>query len=199
MSASSSDMRAELRARIALIEGGCGSQPQCKVVMDEPAAQEPCSAPANDADEENRAFRKIERLSLVREQASEQIRQRLIREGFESDVVESALVRALACGLVDDARFAEVLVRSRLSQGRGRRGIASELERLGIDPDGVEGLFDVGDDDESEVARALSLLDRKPPQSKNLRDGAYRRLAQKGFSASVSVTAARLWCESRFE
>lgn len=142
------------------------------------------------------AFRKIERLCLVREQACEQLRQRLARDGFEPEAVEAALSRALACGLVDDARFADVLVRSRLAQGRGRRGIAAELEGLGIDADSVDALAAGDGDDAGEVERALALLERKPPRAKNRRDAAYRRLAQKGFSASVSSTAARLWCEA---
>lgn len=142
------------------------------------------------------AFRKIVRLCLVREQASEQLRRRLARDGFEPEAVEAALSRALACGLVDDARFADVLVRSRLAQGRGMRGIAAELEGLGIDADGVDALGERDGDDAGEVERALALLDRKPPRAKNRRDAAYRRLAQKGFSASVSSTAARLWCEA---
>ncbi|WP_101722528.1 regulatory protein RecX [Eggerthella timonensis] len=142
------------------------------------------------------AFRKIERLCLVREQASEQLRRRLARDGFEPEAVEAALSRALACGLVDDARFADVLVRSRLAQGRGKRGIAAELEGLGIDADGVDALAERDGDDAGEVERALALLDRKPPRAKNRRDAAYRRLAQKGFSSSVSSTAARLWCEA---
>ena len=142
------------------------------------------------------AFRKIERLCLVREQACEQLRQRLARDGFEPEAVEAALSRALACGLVDDARFADVLVRSRLAQGRGRRGIAAELERLGFDADSVDALAAGDGDDAGEVERALALLERKPPRAKNRRDAAYRRLAQKGFSASVSSTAARLWCEA---
>lgn len=158
--------------------------------------------PRSDAPEDARladpeaAFRKIERLCLVREQACEQLRQRLARDGFEPEAVEAALSRALACGLVDDARFADVLVRSRLAQGRGRRGIAAELEGLGIDADSVDALAAGDGDDAGEVERALALLERKPPRAKNRRDAAYRRLAQKGFSASVSSTAARLWCEA---
>ncbi|MFR1639335.1 MAG: regulatory protein RecX [Eggerthellaceae bacterium] len=104
----------------------------------------------------------------MRERASEQLRQRLARRGFEAEAVEAALDRALACGLVDDGRFADVLVRSRLAQGRGRRGIAAELESLGIDADSVEALA-AADDDAGEVDRALALLDRKPPRAKNRR------------------------------
>ena len=149
------------------------------------------------AEEAERAFRKIERLAAMREQASTLLRTRLVREGFSADAVEQALVRALACGLVDDVRYAEVLVRSRVSQGCGAQGIAAELDGLGIDIACVPGWpdeFPVEHDDE--VARALALLERKPPRAKNRRDAAYRRLAQKGFGASVASTAARLWSES---
>ncbi len=134
--------------------------------------------------------------ALAREQASAALRARLVREGFPPEAADAAVGRALACGLVDDARYAEVLVRSRLSQGRGAQGIAAELESLGIDASVVPGWpEEFAVDHESEVARALALLDRKPPRAKNKRDAAYRRLAQKGFGASVASTAARIWSE----
>lgn len=150
------------------------------------------------ADDAECAFRKIERLALAREQASAALRARLVREGFPPEAADAAVGRALACGLVDDARYAEVLVRSRLSQGRGAQGIAAELESLGIDASVVPGWpEEFAVDHESEVARALALLDRKPPRAKNKRDAAYRRLAQKGFGASVASTAARIWSEGK--
>ena len=224
MPESPEQLRARLRAEIAAIEKGVpkpSRAPDLPHVREEredrrpsrasrslsasAAGGQPSRHDAGEVDEDVRlsdpdaAFRKIERLCLVRERASEQLRQRLAREGFEAEAVEAALDRALACGLVDDGRFADVLVRSRLAQGRGRRGIAAELENLGIDAEGVAALAEGGQgdgDDAGELARALAVLDRRPPRAKNLRDAAYRRLAQKGFSASVSSTAARLWCEA---
>lgn len=155
-------------------------------------------AEASAADDAERAFRKIERLALAREQASAALRSRLVREGFLPEAADAAVGRALACGLVDDARYAEVLVRSRLSQGRGAQGIAAELESLGIDASVVPGWpEEFAVDHESEVARALALLDRKPPRAKNKRDAAYRRLVQKGFGAPVASTAARVWSEAQ--
>ena len=41
-------------------------------------------------------------------------------------------------------------------------------------------------DDAGELARALAVLDRRPPRAKNLRDAAYRRLVQKGYGSSVA-------------
>ena len=184
------DQLARLRAGIAGIEAGGRTTAGC-------AAHD--GSPADADDEAQRAFRKIERLAGAREQASTALRRRLVREGFEEGVAEQAVERALACGLVDDARYADVLVRSRLSQGKGRRGIAAELEDLGIDAYAVASFVESegSGDDASEVERALALLDRKPPRSKNPRETAYRRLTQKGYSASVASSAARLWCEAR--
>lgn len=221
MPATPEEIRAALQAQIKAIEGGAQARTpfphedrpsysheapgDLPVDLGPRAASSELPGGISEADPQDphadpaAAFRKIERLCLVREQASEQLRQRLARDGFEPDAVETAVARALACGLVDDSRFADVLVRSRLAQGRGRRGIAAELEALGIDADGVEALAAGDGDDAGEVDRALALLDRKPPRAKNRRDAAYRRLAGKGFSASVSSTAARLWCESNPE
>lgn len=179
-------------ASSARVKGDARDRAHCDA-LDEGEA----SSPVDAAEEAERAFRKIERLAAMREQASALLRTRLVREGFSVDAVEQALARALACGLIDDMRYAEVLVRSRVSQGRGAQGIAAELDGLGIDIACVPGWPDeflVEHDDE--VKRALALLERKPPRAKNRRDAAYRRLAQKGFGASVASTAARLWSES---
>ena len=142
MPESPEQLRARLRAEIAAIEKGVpkpSRAPDLPHVREEredrrpsrasrslsasAAGGQPSRHDAGEVDEDVRlsdpdaAFRKIERLCLVRERASEQLRQRLARGGFEAEAVEAALDRALACGLVDDGRFADVLVRSRLAQG----------------------------------------------------------------------------------
>ena len=107
------------------------------------AAAEPFSdgaCEAGGADEAERAFRKIERLACSREQASEALRRRLARDGFSAEAAEAAVGRAVSCGLVDDRRYADVLVRSRLAQGRGVQGIRAELASLGIEPPCEDGL-----------------------------------------------------------
>ncbi len=85
-----------------------------------------------------------------------------------------------------------------MAAGRGRQGIEAELSRLGIEPSDVPGWPEefVGDDD-AEISRAIAVLDKKPPRAKSLRDAAYRRLVQKGFSSASSSSAARLWIEGR--
>ena len=155
------------------------------------------SKDASKALTEEQAFRKIERLACMREHASKALQARLEKDGFDSQIAQAAIERALRCGLISDERFADVLVRSRLSQGRGLQGIAAELATLDIDPYSVTAYLEAteGQTGPDELARALAFLDAKPPRGKRLRDSAYRKLMQKGYGASVSASAARIWSE----
>lgn len=161
------------------------------------AAPEPIVREASEGQE--KAFAKVQRLACVRERCESELRARLAREGFSVEDADAAIRRAVACGLVDDMRYAEVLVRSRVAQGRGRRGIEDELSRIGIDAQSVAGwphdFFP--EDGREEVQRALELLRRKPPRAKNARAAAFRRLVGKGYSQQVAYDAARLYCAER--
>lgn len=173
-------------------------------------------------EDETKAFEKVSRLACKREHGSRELIDRLVRDGFSREVAESAVQRALDCGLIDDTRYGAVLIRTRVSQGRGRKGIEDELERAGIaasdipgwpeeffsvddfDPfrvnanaeDGVVGCsFGSESSDEQEIERALALLRRKPPRSKNIQASAYRKLVTKGYSTSVASVATRRFME----
>ena len=173
-------------------------------------------------EDETRAFEKVTRLACSRERGSRELIDRLVRDGFSQEVAESAVQRALDCGLIDDTRYGAVLIRTRVSQGRGRKGIEDELERAGIAASDIPGwpeeFFSVDDfdpfrvnanaeddvvgctfgsesSDEQEIERALALLRRKPPRSKNIQASAYRKLVTKGYSTSVASAATRRFME----
>lgn len=173
-------------------------------------------------EDETRAFEKVTRLACSRERGSRELINRLVRDGFSREVAESAVRRALDCGLIDDTRYGAVLIRTRIAQGRGRKGIEDELERAGIAASDIPGwpeeFFSVGDfdpfrvnanaeddvvgcsfgsesSDEQEIERALALLRRKPPRSKNIQASAYRKLVTKGYSTSVASAATRRFME----
>lgn len=159
------------------------------------------SAPRSSLDSlepEERAYQKILRLASVRERSTAQLRERLARDGFEPSDIDTALERAERNRVVDDARYAEFYVRSKLACGKGAAGILRELECLGIDPESVEPFQEhclEGQDAEEE--RAMELLRRKPPRSKNKREGAFRKLMQQGYSAGVASSVARRWAEEQ--
>lgn len=191
----SDEIRATLQARIATIEKTSASQNNTGSAL----SSNNCDIGASfeKADEEDLAFQKILRLVKAREVARKTLYQRLIRDGFSEDVVLSALDRATRTGLVDDGRFAEALLHSRLVQRRGIQGIMAELKNLDIDISLVSGWpEEFSLDDESETERAVSLLRKKPPQARNQRAAAYRRLKQKGFASAIAMRAARIWAES---
>ena len=150
-----------------------------------------------DCDQAQQAFAKIQRLLCIREHASTLLRKRLIANGFDEHVASEAVQRAVDCGLVCDERYADVLVRSRLSQGKGLRGIAFELEQADIDPCSVPAYQDAlsNENGPDELTRALCLLDAKPPKAKRTREAAYRKLVQKGYASSVAASAARIFEE----
>lgn len=143
------------------------------------------------------AFKKIITLLNASDKSERMIRMRLAQQDFDESAIESAIERAKECGFIDDIRYGEVLVRSRVSQGKGSAGIERELYENGIEPYEIPGYpEEFGIDPDSEFERALDLLERKPPRSKNARDAAYRKLVQKGFPTSLASSVARVWYDA---
>ena len=142
------------------------------------------------SDELREAFKKIERLVKVRDRSVLEVRNRLHRDGFVADVVDAA---------IDDARFADVLVRSRLSAGKGLSGILRELRTHAIDP--FEQLEGFPDDylrnNLSQEEAAIALLCRKPPRSKNEKQAAYAKLIRSGYSADIAANATKRWYKAK--
>ena len=147
--------------------------------------------------DEDAAFKRLLLLVNASDKSKMKLLDRLKRAGFDEEVAQSAIDRAEQCGIVDDMRFADVLIRSRLNQGKGISGIERELKENGIDPGSVAGWpYDYTDGEESEKERALQFITRHPSRSKNPRDAAYRKLVSKGYSSSAASYAARIWSES---
>lgn len=151
------------------------------------------------SDELREAFKKIERLVKVKDRSVLEVRNRLHRDGFVADVVDAAIDRALSVGYLDDARFADVLVRSRLSAGKGLSGILRELRTHAIDP--FEQLEGFPDDylrnNLSQEEAAIALLCRKPPRSKNEKQAAYAKLIRSGYSADIAANATKRWYKAK--
>ena len=154
---------------------------------------------APDANGGNAAFRKVVSLVNASDKSEKAIRERLSSSGFDESEIDEAVQKAKEYGFINDVRFADVLIRSRISQGKGIAGIERELRSHDIEPSTMDGWPESYDfDSRSEEQRALDLLSRKPPRSKNIREGAYRKLIQHGYSSSTASSVARIWHESHF-
>ncbi|HET7661658.1 MAG TPA: regulatory protein RecX [Oryzihumus sp.] len=127
-----------------------------------------------------------------RQQLEDKLRQR----NCPDDVATAVLDRMTEVGLVDDAAYAQMLVRSKQAErGLARRALAQELRTKGIDPElAAETLDDI--DEETERARARQLVDKKLRTMHGLGVEVQTRrlagmLARKGYSSGMSYAVIR--------
>lgn len=146
----------------------------------------------------NAAFGKIERLLAVRDRSVTETRSRLQRDHYTERAIAESLERALRCGYLDDARFAEGFIRMRLRASKGINGIVRDLKGHQIDAYAIPGFPDAFLEEQgSQLDNAIRLLERKPPRAKNKKQAAYAKLIRNGFSSSVASSAVKSWIAER--
>jgi regulatory protein len=144
------------------------------------------------------AFERIIRLCAVRDRSVQELRERLASDGYMHETIDGCLKRAVDCGLVDDRRFSESLIRSRLRAGKGESIVRRDLKKHGIVPEELEGWPDsYGMDEVAQEERALALLDGYSSPSKDIWAAAFRYLSAKGYSKSIVTRVVRIWIENR--
>jgi regulatory protein len=70
-----------------------------------------------------------------REYSACEASRRLRRKGVSPERVESVIEKFTSEGLISDVRFAQSLVRARVSRGKGPLLVKAELQRQGVDPE----------------------------------------------------------------
>jgi regulatory protein len=147
--------------------------------------------------EPTQAWERALRLLNYRERGSGELRKRLLDDGYEPQVVEDVLARALDLGFIDDRRFAEGLARG-LTTGKrqGRRRVAAGLAAKGVDESLSAEVLDACCDEEAEHLRALALAARLAERGSDPARIA-KRLVMKGFSTSLAWAVAREVTEGR--
>ncbi|MGN6301496.1 MAG: regulatory protein RecX [Angustibacter sp.] len=149
-----------------------------------------------DADPESVARAIVLRQLTMAPRSRAQLADKLAQRGADEAVAERVLDRFEQVGLVDDAAFAEVLVRSQRSgRGLARRALAQELRRKGVDDDTARASLDTIDD-ESERELARRLVERKlrsvrglPPDKQVSR--LMGMLARKGYPGGLALSVVR--------
>lgn len=147
-------------------------------------------------DPEGRAREICLRLLAVRPRTRAELEQALVRKGIEAEVVERVLGRLDAVGLIDDAAFAEVWVRSRHAyDGLGRRALAAGLRRKGV-AESVTAEAVAGIDYGAEEERARQLV-RKKLRTLGAADTSVKvrrlvsMLARKGYTEGMAFRVVR--------
>lgn len=140
------------------------------------------------------AHAKALQLLARREHSRAELRRKLLGRDYPPGEVDAALAALAAEGWLSNARFAEMLVRSRLARGWGPRRLRQELARHEIDADTIAALLDAGADEASWGARARAQLERRfgaaPAADYNERARRARFLARRGFPAGIARAAA---------
>lgn len=126
------------------------------------------------------------RLLARREHSRFELLERLSARGHGAEAVNKCLEALVEEGLQSDARFAESFVRSRRFRGQGPVKIRAELERRGLDREGIQvALLEAEQGGESDwfvlACEALSRRFSGPGDTPRERARRERFLAQRGF------------------
>ena len=130
------------------------------------------------------------RMLAAREHGTTELGQKLHRKypDADADLVQQTMLKLQQQGFLDDQRFLEVLVRSRIRRGYGPFYIQQELRSKGIDPRSLDDLVEWGDVDWFE--QASQLAERKfgletLSHDHKLWNKAMRFLQRRGFAGNV--------------
>lgn len=141
------------------------------------------------------AMERAMRLLSMRAHTSCELRQKLLRAGFPSDEVDSAIAECEKRHYLDDRLFAADCTDLWMERGHGARSIRQKLRQKGIPAELAAEALGNSEDAEPEAAcRAIdgklpSLLREKDPRKRRAK--ALRFLAARGFSGSALSAAMK--------
>ena len=130
-----------------------------------------------------------------REHSVEELRQKLVQRGFESQAVDSVLADLKERGDISDVRFAETMISHRAKSGYGPAYIRQELRKKGITSDLVASALDSADICWREIA-TLSYTARYAGESiLDYKEWARRAsyLQRRGFDSQIIVEILGEW------
>jgi len=133
------------------------------------------------------------RLLGRRDHSSQELARKLSRRGHREASVQAVLARFREAGWLDDAKFAQSVVRRR-APTRGPQAIASELHALGIDRAVADEALAAFAPDR-QLAMAIQMVERMYARSAgaqaDLKARIGARLARRGFPTAIVRAACR--------
>ena len=151
------------------------------------------------ADSEEKAFHRALNFISYRPRSEAELKARLEKAGFSSDVVERTRDRMNASGLIGDQEFSRMWVENRIhAHPRSQRMLAFELQRKGVDQSHIdEALLIVPEDQELALAAGRNYARRLERASlEEFRKRLMGFLARKGFRYDVILQVIpAIWAE----
>ena len=145
-------------------------------------------------DEAISAYDKALGLLARREHSARELKSKLARKGLDAGESAKALKDLRAKDYQSDARFGEMLVRTRIAGGYGPRWVLAELRQHGIAESEAQALLDAADPDWPALIRDLirRRYGAKPAASPAERAKRAAFLLRRGFDAHTvqSITRA---------
>ena len=133
-------------------------------------------------------------LLVRREHSARELKSKLARRGLDRDEAEAAIEKLQAKDFQSDARFGEMLVRSRIKGGYGPRWIVAELKTHGIGEAAAQELIAATDPDWADLIRRQLQRRYGSKLAKDYVERAKRAafLLRRGFPAATvqSITRA---------
>ena len=141
------------------------------------------------------------RFLSARPRSEREVRQRLARHGYPTELVDPVIERLRGQNLVNDGEFAQFWVEQRQAhRPRGARLLKQELRQKGLSVDvATEALSDSG----NEAENAYRAAAKRAVTLRALDEFTFRRrlgafLQRRGFGYQTSAAAvSRLWAETR--
>lgn len=127
-----------------------------------------------------------------REHSARELKRKLEDRGIGEDEAAAAVAEVAAAGWQSDERYAEMLVRTRVSQGYGPVRIEADLEVAGIPVEKIrEALDGAGVDWHAHAREAHAKKFRAPPATSAERAKQYRYLQGRGFDSGQIQAALK--------
>ena len=155
------------------------------------------SASADLKGESGKAAARAMKLLLFKSRTEQELRKKLLEEGFSEAATEDALEYVSSFGYLNDAAYAENYIRSN-KERRGSKLLRKELAEKGVDAELIEAAFEEEPADEASVLDAL--LRKKAGEPHDMDEKELRRvcafLFRRGFSQSGIWAAVRRYREA---
>jgi len=128
-----------------------------------------------------------------REHSARELKSKLTRRGIEKDEVDSVVSTLQSKDFQNDARFGEMLIRTRIESGYGPRWIIAELKTHGITESKARDLIDAAEPDWLSIVRNQLRRRYGGKPAANLAERVKRAnfLLRRGFDAATVQSATR--------